>query len=133
MSVDQGELEQLASALRLAGSALEAAQWHTAAAAARFRVYSGHFGGPAGTSTRCGLNRKHNQRIDRSRQARRVPLSMTFATGVIVGICFASLAWALLLQRAYRRGADDAVARLAKQRRVGGPPHPQTDVREPWR
>ena len=58
---------------------------------------------------------------------------MTFAIGVIVGIGLASIAWALLLQREYRRGGDDAVARLAKQRRVGGPPHPQTDAREPWR
>jgi len=35
---------------------------------------------------------------------------MPFATGVIVGIGPTSIAWALLLERAYRRGGDDAVA-----------------------
>ena len=101
--------------------------------AARVGPFGSKRAGALGLGGACGLHRTHNQLLDRSRQARRVPLGMPFATGVIVGIGLTSLAWALLLERAYRRGGDDAVARLAKQRRVGGPPHPQTDVREPWR
>jgi hypothetical protein len=60
-------------------------------------------------------------------RVRRVPLGLTFAIGVIVGIGLTSIAGALLLDREYRPGGDDAVARLAKRRRIGGPPHPQTD------
>ena len=45
MGVDQGELERLRSAVRLAGAALKAAPWHAAAATARGGVYSGHFRG----------------------------------------------------------------------------------------